>query len=113
MKVKSKIVKKCNVEKFVKKWNSKQIKEELDKVLASADYIGVQDWRYDFEDKYYFIYDNECYLFVFDEKIELWSDLDNVFFTDKKFAYQIKEAKNIHTAYAHFVAMTMEAEEEG
>ena len=60
MKVNSKNVKKCNVEKFVKKWNSKQIKEELDKVLASTDHSVNHDWRYDFEDKYYFIYDNEC-----------------------------------------------------
>ncbi len=101
----------CRAKSRENKWCAQKIKAELNSHIELKSHIFNHFFRYDHEDKYYFIYDNECHLFVFDEKIELRSDLDNVYSTDKTFSYQIKEAKNIHTAYAHFVSMTMEDEE--
>lgn len=89
-------------------WHSKKIKEELDKLLVMNPNGSKHDLRYDSEDKYYYMYENECYLLVFDGKIEVRSDRDNVFSSDKTFTHQIKEAKDILIAYEHFNSLTME-----
>lgn len=105
-------VKKCNAYKRVKIWKAKEIKEGLNKLLVSTDLSCNHDWRYDFEDKYQFIYDNDCYLFVFDGKIELRSDRENVFSANKTITYKIQKAEDIHMAYRHFWSLTAEDEEE-
>ena len=51
-------------------------------------------------------------LFVFDEKIELRSDRENVFSANKKITHQIQKAEDIHMAYRHFWSLTAEDEEE-
>jgi hypothetical protein len=108
----NKNVKKCSVEKFVKNWKAKQIKEELNKLLTSTYLSSNHNWGFDFEDKYHFIYDNECYLFIFDKKIELRSDRENVFSANKTITHQIKNTEDIHEAYRHFWSLTAEGEEE-
>ena len=101
-----------NVLKYGRQWHSKKIKEELDKHLAGNYNIFNHDFQFDFDDKYYYIYDNECYLFVFDDKIDIRSDRQNVFSSDKTITYQINEAKDILSAYEHFKSLTMEGEDE-
>lgn len=92
-------------------WHSEKIKEELDKLrLMNASALNHQ-LRYDSEDKYYYIYDNECYLFVFDGKIEVRCDRENVSSEGKTFTYQISEANDILSAYEHFNSVTMEDDE--
>jgi hypothetical protein len=89
-------------------WYSKKIKEALDdKIVANSGSLN-HDFRYDSEDKYYYIYDNECYLFVFDGKIEVRCDRDNTFSANKTFTYPIKDAQDIFEAYEKFKSITME-----
>jgi hypothetical protein len=93
-------------------WHAKKIKEELDNFLKKKSHIFNHGFRYDREDKYYYIYDNDCYLFVFDEKIEVRSDRENVFSANKTATHRIKEVEDIQRAYEHFCSMTMEDDEE-
>jgi hypothetical protein len=92
-------------------WHSKKIKENLDEKLIASSSAFNQEFRYDSEDKYYYIYDNECYLFVFDGKIEVRCDKDNTFSANKTFTYQIKDAQDIVEAYEKFKSITMEEED--
>ena len=101
-----------NVLKYGSKWHSKKIKEELDKILLNNSSIFDHEFRFDFDDKYYYIYDNECYLFVFDDKIDIRSDRQNVFSSDKTITYKINEAKDILLAYEHFKSLTIEDEDD-
>jgi len=93
-------------------WSAQKIKDDLGSLLELNSSRFDHEFRYDFEDKYYFIYDNECYLFIFDGRIEMRSDRDNVFSTDKTFVHEIKDAKDILAAYKHFKSLTMEGEED-
>ncbi len=79
-------------------WHSVKIKDHLSQVLASSANQFNHDFRYDSEDNYYYIYDNECYIFVFDGKIEVRCDRDNTFSANKSFTYQINDAKDIIAA---------------
>lgn len=105
-------VNKFTAYKFKHKFNAKNVREELNKLIEMKSEIFNHYFRYDFEDKYYYLYDNECYLFVFDKKIEIRSDRENVFSSNKIFTHQITDAKTIQTAYEHFCSMTMENDEE-
>jgi hypothetical protein len=51
-----------NVLKYGRLWHSKKIKEELDKILLTNSTIFNHEFQFDFDDKYFYIYDNECYL---------------------------------------------------
>ena len=62
-----------NVIKHGNSWFNGRIKEELKKIIAekhSAFYLS-HSFRWDSDDEYYYIYDNECYLFIFEGKIEV------------------------------------------
>ena len=101
-----------NINKHGYKWNAKRIKEHLDDLLVMKAHIFNHFFRFDHEDKYFYIYDNDCYLFVFDKKIEVRSDRENVFSANKTFTYKITESKAIQTAYEHFCSVTMESDED-
>lgn len=90
----------------------KKIKEELEKLLVMNPVNNYHSFSFDTEDKYHFIYDNECYLFVFDGRIEVRCDRENVFSSDKTFTYKIEEIKDISNAYEHFNSVTMESDED-
>ena len=93
-------------------WHEIKIKKELENLLRMKFHIFHHLFRYDFEDKYYYIYDNDCYLFIFDEKIEVRSDRENVSSANKTFTHQITEVEDIQIAYEHFCSVTMEDHEE-
>jgi hypothetical protein len=93
-------------------WHAQKIKDELGKLIDMNSVASNHDFRFDSEDKYYYVYDNECHLFIFDGRIELRSDRDNVFSSDMTFTHEIKSAKDIQTAYHQFNSITMEGEED-
>lgn len=101
-----------DVLKYGHQWHSKKIKEELEKILISNSGIFNHDFSFDVNDKYFYIYDNECYLFIFEDRIDLRSDRDNVFSTDKTITYKITEAKDVLSAYEHFKSLLMEDEQD-
>jgi hypothetical protein len=92
-------------------WHAQKIRDELDKLTLMNPNGRHHSIRHDSEDKYYFIYENDCYLFAFDGRIEVRCDRENVFSSNQNFTYEIKEAKDISNAYMNFNYMTMEDEE--
>ena len=100
-----------NVIKHGHAWHSEKIRDELKKLVLRNPCGQHHDIRHDSEDNYYFIYENECYIFAFDGKIEVRCDRENVFSSDKTFTYEIKEAKDIERAYERFNSATMEDDE--
>ena len=99
-----------NVIRHEHKWSSDNIKAELHLLIKLN--VSDHEFRYDTEDKYFYIYDNDCYLFIFAEEIEVRCDRDNVLSENQTFTYKIKEAKDIIDAYAKFNSVTMEGEDE-
>ncbi len=91
-------------------WHSSKIKEELNQQII------IDSFRYqlnfDAREKRYYVYDNECFLSIFDGKIELRSDRENVSSEGKTISYKINRAGDILSAYEHFKALTMEDEHE-
>jgi uncharacterized protein YvpB len=88
-------------------WFDKKIKEELEKLVSSE-----HSMRWDSDDEYHYIYDNECYLFILKGKIEVRCDRENVFSSYKTVEFPITNVNDIQMAYECFRSMTMEDEEE-
>ena len=88
-------------------WPKPKIKEELKKIMD-----GNHSFRWDSEDESYYIYDNECYVFVDDKKIEVRCDRENVFSSNKNIEYDINSEADIKSAYELFKSMTMECDED-
>ena len=64
-----------NVIKHGTAWINDKIKTELEKIIAKNTYPFINSsFRWDSDDKYYYIYENECYLFIFDGIMETRCD---------------------------------------
>jgi hypothetical protein len=100
-----------NVIKHGHAWHLEKIKDELNKIILMNPRGYHHSLRHDSEDKYYFIYENECYLFAFDRKIEVRCDRENVFSEGKELTFEIREIEDIVMAYESFNYMTMEDDE--
>lgn len=87
-------------------WPASKIKNELEKIMEDHHSL-----RWDNEDKYYYVYDNECYIFISDKELEVRCDRENVFSSNQTFQYEIKSEKDIAVAYEKFKSITMEDEE--
>jgi hypothetical protein len=101
-----------NIIKHGTAWFNDKIKTELEKAIAKThpSVSGNHSIRWDSDDNYHYIYENECYLFIFDGKIELRCDRDNVFSSHQTVEYKIKSEDDIELAYEKFKSMTMEGE---
>lgn len=88
-------------------WQSSKIKNKLNNIME-----GNHSTSFDTDDKFHYVYDNECFLFIFDEKIELRCDRENVFSSHQTITFDIKSEDDIDAAYTKFKSMTMEAEED-
>ena len=95
-------------------WPAENIKNDLVKIISehNSSLSTHHDMRWDFDDKYNYIYDNECYLFIFDKMIELRCDRDDVFSSHQTIEFPIKSVRDIEIAYERFRSMTMENEDE-
>jgi len=91
-------------------WHAQRIKEQLEKIILTRHNSDDFDFRFDTEDKYFFIYVNECNLFIFDERIEVRSDRDNTYSTDKTFVFAIRGVADISAAFDKFDSVIMEDE---
>ena len=91
------------------RWYAEKIKEEIENLKC----YRFSDFNLRNEDgnKYYYVYNNDCYLYIFNGKIESRCERENVYSSDKTFTYEIKEASDIQLAYERFLSMTMEDDE--
>lgn len=92
-------------------WHTERIKAELEKIIASRSKNALE-LNWDADDKFYYLYNNECYLFVENGVVSVRSDKDNVASTDKTFKHPINSIDDIKAAYAKFNSVTMEGEDE-
>jgi hypothetical protein len=86
-------------------WQVGKIKEEIEKILPDDYFL-----RWDKEDEYYYVCDNDCYLFISDKKIKLRSYRVNVDSSDKNIDFEINSKEDIKLAYEKFKSMTIETE---
>lgn len=95
-------------------WPADKIKNDLVRIISEHhnSLSTHNDIRWDFDDKFYYIYDNECNLFIFDKMIELRCDRDDVFSSHQTIEFPIKSVRDIEIAYERFRSMTMENEDE-
>ena len=91
-------------------WHMQRIKEELDSIIAMREKMYIE-LRWDNEDKFFYLYDNECYLFVEDGLISTRSDKENLPSTDKTINHPINSVDDIKVAYQFFIDLTLEGEE--
>lgn len=95
-------------------WDAKKIKEAIEEFakIKKTYIFSSYEFNYDSEEKCHYLYDNECYLFVFDEQIQLRCDRLNVFSSDLDIKIPIHGFKDIQSAYEKFISMTLEAEDD-
>ena len=93
-------------------WPAESIKIEIDKLIAKhfSVYGVIHDVRIDDDGKTYFLYDNECYLFIFDKVIELRCDRDNFINQNQIIDCPINNGDDIKKAYENFVSMSTSGE---
>ena len=106
------IIKKEELFEVIKRgtiWYGDNIKEGLEKVVAKNTFPSVySEVRRDSDDKYYYLYDNECYLFIWDQEIEVRCDRSKVYSSGNQIKFSIKTIEDIESAYDLFASMTME-----
>lgn len=103
-----------NVIKHGHAWYAKRIEDEIKKIVSTypSSLSGHHDLKWDKDDEFHYIYDNDCYLFIFTGKIELRSDRENVYSSNLPIRYPINNEKDVEEAYRHFLTLTMESEDE-
>ncbi len=103
-----------NVIKYGHRWHAEKIKEILKIFIDStnASFANKHIIQWDSDEKCHFIYDNECNLIIFDGKIELRCDRENVFSSDQTVNFPIKNDADIEFAYKSFKSMTMESDDD-
>lgn len=97
-------------------WNQKNICQYLTDHINDVRYgpaWGYHPIRKDKQDNIYYVYDNDCYLFIEDDKITVRCDRTNVWSEGMTHKFTIKQDKDINSAYHTFKMMTMEDENEG
>lgn len=96
-------------------WSQKDIRDHLYEYVSDIKNCPVFGYHYimrDSMENLYYMYDNECYLFIEDEKIIIRCDRENVWSEGMTHKIAINNAKDIELAYETFKSMTMEDENE-
>jgi len=101
-----------DVLKYGHNWHAERIKGELEKLVVMSSRAFNHQVQYDTDDKFHYVYDNECYLFVFDGRIEVRCDRDNVFSANQTIEFPIRGEKDILAAYEKFKSTILEGEED-
>jgi hypothetical protein len=91
-------------------WNAKKIKDALEELIESykSNITMGHIFAFDTEDQFYYLHDNNCYLFVYDEEIETRSDRTDVLNEGLTAKFPITDMLNIKDAYNHFCGITLE-----
>ena len=89
-----------------------RIQDEINHLLETKNYRWTDhSFQRDHDEGYWYIYDNECYLFVFDDKIIVRCDRDAVNSAGQCMTVHIKNKQDIERCYETFRSMTMEDDE--
>lgn len=92
-------------------WKKQDIRKYLEEYIADHSTWANHTFQWDSQDKLYYIYDNECYLFVEDDKIITRCDREDINSSGMQHSFTINKSKDADTAYMVFKMMTMEEAE--
>lgn len=95
--------------KYGHPWHMKRIADELEKVIAGSSNSHLE-LRWADDERGYYLYDSECYLFVEDGAISTRSEKDNVASTDKTVDSSVNSIDDIKAAFQRFIDLTLEEE---
>ena len=92
------------------RWNAMSI----EKIIVERCYSSSinHEMLFDEKEKLHYLYNDECFLIVYNGMIEVRCDRENVFSSNVSIEYPINNIDDIKTAYERFKFMIMEAEEE-
>mgnify|MGYP000450313461 FL=1 len=91
-------------------WTAEKIKDELNVLMSNSSNVFNHDFRYDFEDKFHFIYDDETTLFIFDQRLEIRCDKEDTLSANQTFEYEVNCASDVAGAYEKFKSILLENE---
>lgn len=77
-------------------------------VIDHAPYMTNHDTRWCSDEKIRYIWDNDCYLFIFRDRIEVRCDRTGVWSEGMHHKIKITSNQDIYKAYECFKSMTME-----
>ena len=101
-----------NIIKHGHAWHAEKIKEVLETTIQNCSNVfGNHIFNYDVDDKYHFIFDDDCTLFIFDGVIEIRCDREVGPSANKTYTQQIKKEEDIPLAYQLFLSVIAEDEE--
>ena len=101
-----------NIIKHGHAWPAEKIKDVLETTIKNRPNIfGYHDFNYDFDDKYHFISDSDCILFIFDGVIEIRCDREVGPSANKTYTRQINKEEDVPQAYQLFLSVIAEDEE--
>ena len=100
-----------NVVKYGKQWHIENIRAEAERFMLSESF-GYYDLEYLDNMGCYYMYENQCHLKIFDKRIEVSSDRENVLSSDQTIVFEIEDQFDIADAFKRFRSMTMEDAEE-
>ena len=95
-------------------WHRERIEDEIKKTIYLHHSNSTRDHSFVWSkgEKINYIYENECYLLIFDGRIEVRCERENVYSSGVERSISVKNKLDINTAYELFLSMTMEAEDE-
>lgn len=106
-----------NVVKHGHAWSAEKVKEVLETTIENNSSLTLHHYlRYDLDNKYYYIYDRDCYnkdcyLFIFNGVIKIRCDRDIGSSSDKTYTRQIKKEDDVASAYQLFLSLIAEDKE--
>jgi hypothetical protein len=94
-------------------WSAEKIKFALENVICNSNLASSMrhSIRFDSYNKTPFVYDNDCYLIIYDGKIELRSDRENTYSYDQHIEFDVSNERDVYEAYNRFVSMPYEGDD--
>ena len=103
-----------NVIKHGHAWHTEKIEEEIKNIIATKHYSLTREhyFRWSNRENNNYIYDNDCWLSIFNGRIEIKCERENVFSSGTDRSIDINSSEDVVRAYEKFLSMTMEGEDE-
>lgn len=92
-------------------WHIDRIKDELEKIISNSSSYSHMEIRWDGDEKIFYVFELDCYLFVDDGVVSVRSDRDNTPSTDVTTEYRIKTVDDIKNSFRHFTNLTREGDD--
>ena len=95
-------------------WYESKIEEEIKKIISTYP-LGITKehyLRWSNSQNIHYIYDNDCYLEIFNKRIQVRGDRENVSSSGFLSNIEIDTREDIERAYEKFLSMTMEGEDD-